>query len=206
MSRLIRWSGLGCILGAILWTLLELCSSASWSQDLFALSYEDYNRFKPLPLLLLLSGLVGFYGRHRGRSGILSKAGFAIAFVGLALILTGNIVEFWVGGGIRSGNKAISNHGWHLVLAGMPVLGLGLVVFGIATTRARLLPGWKKAMPLLIVALPALGMLLTLCIRAFFNADQARREVEEWGFAATILLFGLGWGLLGYALASDKDE
>jgi len=203
-ARLSKWSGIASMLGGVLWTVLELLSDSAWDRTIFGLTYEDYNRLKPIPLLLVLAGLAAFYARQEGRSGRLGRTGFGVACFGLALLLVGNIVEFWIGGGIRVGDKAISTTGWNLVLIGVPLLAVGMVLLGSATLRAKIFSGWKRAIPLLIILLPGAVVLLTLGIRSLLTAEEVRRVVGQWGLRACIVLFGLGWAMLGYALWSVK--
>lgn len=203
-AKLIRRSGLASMLGSVLWTVLELLSNSAWDRTIFGLTYEDYNRLKPMALLLLLVGLVGFYARQGRHSGRLGRTGFGVAFLGLSLLLVGNVVEFWIGGGIRFGDKAISTLGWNIVLVGVPLLALGMVLLGTATLRLKVFSGWMRATPLLIVLLPASVALFTLAIRSVFTAEEIRRALGEWGMALSVVAFGVGWAVLGYGLWSEK--
>lgn len=77
-------------------------------------------------------------------------------------------------------------------------------MLGSATLRAKIFSGWKRAISLLIVLLPGAMILLTLGIRSLLTAEEVRRVVGQWGLRACIVLFGLGWAGLGYALWSEK--
>lgn len=193
------------MLGGALWAGLELLTVAAWNQPVFGFTYEDYNRIKSLPLLLLLVGLMGFYARQQRRSGKLGLVGFLLGTVGLALMMVGNVVEFWIGGGIRYGDKALSTLGWNLVLIGVPTLALGLILFGLACSRAQVLLGWRSLAPLLTVLMPALGIGLTSAVRAFLREPASRELVGKSGMVASVVLFGLGWVLLGHALRSGRS-
>lgn len=204
-TKLIRWSGLAAMLGGGLWAGLEIVTISAWSQSVFGFTYEDYNRIKSFPLLLLMVGLVGFYAPQQSRAGKLGLVGVILGTVGLSLMMVGNVIEFWIGGGIRYGDKAISTIGWNLVLIGVPTLALGLVLFGLACYRAQVLLGWRSLAPLLTVLMPALGIGLTLAVRALLREPARRELVEKSGMVASVVLFGLGWTLLGYALWSNRS-
>ena len=68
-----------------------------------------------------------------------------------------------------------------------------LVLVGIATIQAKVLPRWSRVLPLVIGLLLASGFLVAL-------------SIGEWGFGVIILSLGLGWMLLGYVLWSDQAE
>ncbi len=84
-ERLIGRSGMATMVGGLLWTALEL-----------TFTYEDFNKLKPISLLPLLAGLVGFYRRQQKRSGKLGGAGFMMAFLGLALLSIGEEARRWL--------------------------------------------------------------------------------------------------------------
>lgn len=195
---LARWSGFAAIAGGLLWITLGTLIAYAWHNPVFGLTYEDYNRLSPLPRLLVLAGISGFYVRQQGRSGKLGLTGFVMAVAGLTLITLGNVVEFWIGGGIRFGNKPLSHAGWTMVLAGMPVMYLGLILFGAATWRARALPGWRCAAPLIVIALLLLGIVSDLLVR--WSGIQVSGP-----FLASIGV-GAGWILLGYAQLQRADS
>lgn len=180
--------------GGLLWIVLGGLIRRAWADPVSVLSYEDYNRIMPIPRALAAASLIAFYIRHEGRSGKLGLAGFRLALIGLGLVLAGGIVEFWLGGGVRYGNSSLSHAGWHMVLAGMPSLYLGLVLFGVATSRARVLPGWRRMAPLFIPLLLPVTATVDISLR--------------WGLgihAPLVFSFGIGfgWVLLGYAIFSD---
>jgi len=157
----------------------------------------------------VLNGAVVQYvpiARQGGRSRRLGRAGFGVAFLGLALLLVGNVVEFWIGGGIRFGDKAISTLGWSIVLAGVPLLAVGMVLLGTATLRLKVFSSWQRATPLLVVLLPASVALLTLAIRSLFTAEEIRRVLGEWGMALSVVAFGVRLGRVGLRALVRKNN
>lgn len=143
----------------------------------------------PIPRLLVLAALIAFYIRQEGRSGKLGLAGFSLGVIGLSLMLAGGVVEFWLGGGVRHGNRTLSHAGWHMVIAGAPTLYLGLLLFGVATSRARVLAGWRRTAPLLIPLL----LPITAAVDFGLRWEIGRPLVISFGI-------GFGWVLLGYAI------
>ena len=127
-----------------------------------------------LAQLLMLGGLVGLYARQSRVYGRLGATGFYAAFVGTALWAFGNL------GGIPDfGIVGFANAIYFL---GFPLMNIGLLLLGIATLRARVLPRWSG--PALIIGLVALWVL---------------------GGNGGGLVFGLVWVVLGFALWPDRS-
>lgn len=198
-SGFIRWGGPAAMLGGISWVLLvplitlTYPGRTGWAsvQTIFSLAWEDYNKLLPAVLLLLLVGLVGLTARYGPRSGELGRAGFGMALFGLGLMLLGNLVEFWVAGGIRKGVVSSADlGGWMSYSLGYLLLGVGLVLVGIAALREKVLP-YGNVVPL-ILGLLSLPVFLTVTTGVTLGAVLAA-------------LFGLGWVLLGYMLWSERD-
>lgn len=167
-TTLFRLSGLSLVLGGLLSVLYLFIHP-----DESGLAYYRHAMTAPAHLvgfvavLLVLLGLPGLYARQVGRAGILGLAGTILIFFGLAVLdVTHNVVDATVtpalatipdaepllaAGGpfeeaLQSGMQGT------LVGVGGPMLLLGLVLLGIATLRAKVLPRWAGA--LLIVAAP----------------------------------------------------
>lgn len=197
-SILARWGGAAVILGGVLWMVLvplitlTYPGRAGWGRTdtLLGLAWEDYNRMLPVVLLLLLVGLAELRGRYAARSGRLGKVGLILALIGLALMLVGNVVEFWVAGGIRERMTTIDLIGWIGYSLGYLLLAVGLVLLGVATLRAQVLPRWN-GVPLLI-GLLVLPMYFTVTSGASVGAVLA-------------VLFGLGWVALGSSRSGEWD-
>ena len=193
--RLIRWSGLAAMLGGLLWMVLgALAGMTGGSTKVLGLAEGAYSRMFTVSLLLVTAGLAGLYARQAGRFGRLGAAGFVLAFIGLALIVLGNVIEWWISdlifADVQPGQfKPGAHAGWGIFLVGFCVLAVGLVLVGIATIQAKALPRWSRALPLVIGLLPALGFLVAL-------------SIGEGGVELILLSPCLGWMLLGYALWS----
>jgi hypothetical protein len=127
--------------------------------------------------LSMLGGLVGLHARQVESYGRLGTVGFFLAFAGAALAFVGQATS-----GIFPHNGALgwlfSDPGFGFQL-GILLMGLGLVLLGVATLRARVLPRWCGIGLVVLVVFSALG--------------------AYGGFVA----LGLIWLALGYALWSQ---
>jgi len=120
--------------------------------------------------------IAGLHALQRGRYGRLGAAGSLITFVGYALIVVVAALTVLVGGETLFAVRLI---------AALAVL-IGLVLLGAMTLRARVLPWWCGV--LLIVGFP-LGDRL----------DEIVARGSEG------IVFGIVWGLVGYALLSSSS-
>ena len=96
-SALIRLGGLAAMVGGVLWALWTVgFNFVGYSQPgtLAYERYEAYNRLLPLALLPVMVGFLGLHAIQRRSYGLLGKAGFVTALLGLAV--AGSVGEFWV--------------------------------------------------------------------------------------------------------------
>ena len=89
--------------------------------------------------------------------------------------------------------------GWLLYALGSAVTYLDLILFGLAVVRARILPPWCRAVPLLM---GCLGPLIDLARQPGSPLLQRGAFVGYLLLESYGLVFGLGWILLGYSLWS----
>ena len=142
--------------------------------------------------LLWLVGLAGLYARVGERCGRLATLGLAGASFGAAAAAVGPLAM-----------AIFDNDGlWFVLFLGLFVLFIGLIVTGVATIRAKALPGWSAALPLII---GALGLLMF-----FANPDDPRLSAEMVSLlrpARLIFstLFGASWVALGYVLWEKRS-
>jgi len=198
-QRLIRWSGLATMLGGLLFMVLWRLAGMAESTKVLGLTESAYGRMNTASLLLLTAGLAGLYlhTRQAARFGRLGVAGFVLAFIGVALMVLGNVIEWWISdlmfadvplGEFKPGTHA----GWGIFLIGLCVLSVGLVLVGIATIQAKALPRWSSVLPLVTGLLLAPGFLVAL-------------SIGEWGFWVIVLSLGV-WMLLGYVVWSEAKD
>jgi len=127
----------------------------------------------------MLGGLVGLHARQMDSYGRLGRAGFLLAFVGGALAFVGQATS-----GIFPQNGTL---GWLFsdpgfgFQAGILLTSLGLLLMGIATIRAGVLPRW--------CGFGLIGLVIFLALGAY------------GGFVVA----GLIWLTLGYALGSKPQ-
>lgn len=186
-STVIRWGGLAGVLGGALWSVLGPLTLVAAESPILGLDENDYTGLLAVAALLLLISLVGLHVQHSGRFRWLGWTGSAISFLGLALLATGTAVQAWIN----------LLRGGYLALLGSFVLGLGLMLFGIATIRAKVLPGWLRAAPLLLGILSPMQYIFIGIASLIFGDGPG---LVLW------VLFGLGWASLGHALWSDAPE
>ena len=191
-SALIRWGGLAAVTAGALYFLgAVLVILGHPSAYLFTLLHLPSVWGVPIGLLMV-GGLAGLHARQAGNPGysLLGTVGFMLASVGDLLLaalgpfvssaVPGGAFPFWVG--MLGTLAAVLAEGW------------GMVLLGVATLRAAVLPLPWRALPLVLFLL---DVPLTTLAGALF---------EIFGVSAVLyaqpLLLGLGWMLLGYALLS----
>jgi hypothetical protein len=182
-ESLIRWGALAAFGSGMLWIAGGILHLA-YPQDPpgalgYFLNYLGTAVFSAA-YLGMLGGLVGLHTRQMDSYGRLGRAGFLLAFAGAALAYVGQATS-----GIFPQNGTL---GWLFsdpgfgFMAGILLTSLGLLLMGIATLRAGVLPRWCG------VGLIALVIFLALGVYGGF------------------VVAGLIWLALGYALGSKRGE
>lgn len=175
---LVGWSGLLVVPGGALWALSPI--GASISQTAFGTPNVFWKLFPSAPLLIL-AGIVGLQLRPAVRSGLLQKAGFWLAVLGLVLVVLGDAGLFWLGLDDRFIMTAPAYRAFRL---GLLMLGAGSIVFGVSAPRYGDLPTWGL-LPFVVGS---------LCGLVAFVTDLGAFGTALW------MLFGLGWSWLGLSL------
>lgn len=187
-ATFIRLSGMASILGGVLFA---------------AKMWHDRNDAPPWPTditdtlifvvpLLWLVGLAGLYARCKDRTGGLGTTGLAMASTGAVMAAAGPIAM-----------SVFDNDGlWFVLVLGLLILFAGLIVTGLATVRAKAIPGWSAALPLII---GVLGLIMF-----FANPDDPgiRGDIVGVLRAARIvssIFFGAAWAALGYTLGWERS-
>jgi len=181
-ENLIRWGTLAALTSGALWIAGGILHLA-YPQDPpgalgYFLNYLGTAVFSAA-YLGMLGGLAGLHARQMDSYGRLGRVGFLLAFVGAALAFVGQATS-----GIFPQNGTL---GWLFsdpgfgFQAGVLLTSLGLLLMGIATMRAGLLPRWCGFGLIALVIFLALG--------------------AYGGFVVA----GLIWLALGYALGSEPQ-
>ena len=175
----VRWGGWAGVVAAVLFALagILLILIAPPQRGSFN-SFSDYlsEIILVVALALTLVVIAGLHALQRGRYGRLGATGSLITFIGYALIVVVAAVTILVGGEALFVVRLIS---------ALAVL-IGSVLLGAMILRARVLPWWCGV--LLIVGFP-LGDVL----------DEVVARGSEG------LVFGIVWGLVGYALLTSSS-
>jgi len=181
LKFILRWSGLLVVPGGLLWALSPV--GVSLSDSLFHTPNVFWKLFPSAPLLILL-GLVGLQLRQAGRSGLLAMVGFAVAILGLLLILVGDVGLYWLG---LDDTYIMTAPAYRAFRLGLLVFAGGSILFAVVAPRDGALPAWGLV-PFVVGA---------LCGLVSFSRDLGSFGAVLW------ILFGLGWAWLGLSLAAQ---
>lgn len=185
-TGLISWAGVAGVLGGVLLALKYLWDYLGRGRTQMHVGYratgvEDYLFF--LVPLLLLVGLLGVRHRNAAAPSQPGRRGLVAAMIGSGLWALGDLGEAWIYEGFTWGLLMLL--GW-LLLAG------GLVAFGTAALRAKALPRRMGLVAIGLGVLPVANVVVML-LRGSEPVDAAPN-------LALMVLFGLGWVLLGPVL------
>jgi O-antigen/teichoic acid export membrane protein len=177
-SFLLRWAGLLCVPGGVLWALSPL--GVHLSELRFHTPNVFWKLFPSAPLLLMV-GLVGLRVLVSGRSGWLERVGYYVALLGFLLIVAGDVGQFW----LRIDDVYIMTApAYRAFRLGLLVAAAGSILFGVGVGRDRTLPIWGT---------------LPFTLAALCGLISVVRDLESFG-AVLWILFGVGWAWLGFAV------
>ncbi len=140
-------------------------------------------------LVFLAGGVVGLRTRQEGGLGWLGSTGFSLAVAGTGLFTVISLGNVLYKGPLQTTPPELVQ-----AFEGVVVLLMmaGTLLLGIATTKAGVLPRWG-GLALVIGTMSPL-------ILGFIGQENVR--LQEAG----VLLFGVGWAVLGFALWSGRGE
>jgi hypothetical protein len=140
---------LAALLGGVLVIIADLLNlvtlqSGDFSQVATTGTYAFISALYPLAAMLLLGGLVGLYVHQSEAAGTLGFVGFLLAFFGTAMVVGLGWAQLFVAPNVaevapQSLDASIWPSGLSLAVTIVPWV-LGLLLFGLATLRARVYP------------------------------------------------------------------
>jgi hypothetical protein len=181
LSFLLKWGGILCVPGGVLWALTP--TGISISNLAFHTPNVFWKLFWPAPLLILL-GLVGLQLRQSGRSGLLGKLGFFVAILGLVMVIAGDVGLYWLG---VDDDYIVTAPAYNTFRLGLLVLAVGSILFGVTSPRDGALPTWG---------------LLPFVVGSLCGLISFSRDLGSFG-AVLWILFGVGWAWLGLSLVVE---
>jgi len=182
---LIRWGALAAVASGVLWIIWGLLTLAypQTPPDVPSTRLDYLGTFVLSAAYLgVLGGLVGLRARQVDSYGSLGEAGFLLAFIGAALLCVAHGASTIFGGPGALG-WLLDEPGYGLMVT-INLLLAGLVVLGIATLRARVLPRWCGLALIGVVVVSVFGAIVST--------------------GAAYVVVGLLWMALGYALWSAR--
>jgi len=162
-------------------------------------SYLVSSCLRLLSIVLLVWGLIGIYGRQSRAAGTLGLWTFVVVFLGTALTVGNTWAEVFVWPTLaqvapNTMSGTILGISPYLV-AGLnvsfPLFGLGLILFAVATFRARVYPRWASV--LLIVSIP---------VTIFLDPTPGSFQESIGQILLGIAVTALGW----HALRTPTEE
>ena len=162
-SNLIRWCGLAALLAGVAFIvdiLLVLTVDADWTNVVYIIA-----------ALLMLAGLVGLHTLQKDNYGRIGQGGFWMVVIAILGQVAGIIVYLL-------GSEVLN---WLVFPVGFLAVPVGLMLYGIATLQAKVLPSWCG---LGLIIIPLMSIVL-----------------GDYGG----ILFGLLWLAQGYALLSWRS-
>ena len=205
-SKIIRWSGLSAIAAGLIFAGIQPIHPLDVISSVHTNLWMIITSLKTAMSVFAIIGITGLYARQAEKTGWLGLAGYLSLIIFYAIqmcysftevlifpLLTTEAPKFVSSAlGMSSGAGGPMNLGaFATVFSILPVLYLaGLVLFGIATFRARILSRWAAI--LLAISGP-----LALVMVALLPHQLER-------FAAVPMGIALAW--LGYSLLTGRQE
>jgi hypothetical protein len=208
---LVHWGGWAGIVGAALWgvifiylQLLEYDISWAWYLLVFLPT-------PPLavPILLFLVALFGLFAQQEvqaRRSTGLRRMGFLVAGTGLMTTALFSLDAYWLASLLQQPTRGLIHYDYGGLLfdwvlatdSGLTLAAIGLVVFGIAAVRSRVLPAWLAVS---FIAIPPAIFVVPIGLRLFQSGYDFYAMLYGGGvFVGLMLLFGAMWAAAGYHL------
>jgi hypothetical protein len=200
-ATLIRWSGLAALVGNALLAVVSVAFVFAFPEDVAQTVTSNtwlvLNVLILIAYLLCLVGLVGLYARQAEKAGILGLVAFLLTFLCIAPRFAWYWIETFVFPILAQAAPRLLDNP-EPVPPALNVFGavdqisvllllVGVLLFGVASLRARVLPRWAA---LLVLVGAVLDLVMT-----FAGVD--------FPFGAAVAGPGLAW--MGYAVWAHKE-
>jgi hypothetical protein len=172
-SSLIRLAGLAALGSGVLSAIGDLLTLVVSRQDPQSATTTSYtvDLLYLLSTALLLLGLVGLYTSQSRATGLLGLVGFLTAFLGTVLLVGTLWFEVFVTPSLAAqdpevAESVLAQTGYLLMLLFGAV---GWILFGVATLRARVYPGWAAILLIVGVVIaflpiPLVGLVFSVAV------------------------------------------
>jgi hypothetical protein len=178
-SNLVRWGGLAGVVSGMMFVLAAIVNLIAPHHRGVFNSFSDYlyQLLAVVAFTLTLVAIAGLHALHGGnaRYGRSGAAGALVAFVGYALIAMITAASMLVGAEALQSVRLVS----------AAAVLIGSILLGAMAIRARVVPWWCGV--LIIVGFP-LGDISNAVVRG-----------------GEVIVLGIVWGLVGYALLSQRS-
>ena len=200
-ATLVRWSGLAALVGNALLAVVSVAFVFAFpeaqSVTVTSNTWLVLNVLILIAYLLCLVGLVGLYARQAEKAGILGLVAFLLTF----LCITPRFAWYWIETFVfpilaQAAPRLLDNP--EPVPPALNVFGavdqisvllllVGVLLFGVASLRARVLPRWAAVLVLVGTAVPL--------VLSFVGV--------EIPFVGTVATLGFAW--MGFAVWAHKQ-
>jgi hypothetical protein len=211
LSRFVRagaWaaivSGVALVVSFLMEWLVVPYERLGQPEAFFTSAYLVSSGLRLLGIVLLLWALIGIYGRQSRAAGTFGLSAFVAVFLGTALVAGNTWAEVFVWPTLAQvapnmlSVPVFTTEASSYMSAGLnlsfPLFGIGLILFGAATFRARVYPRWAAV--LLIISIP-----VTMFLDPTAGTFQESIGQILWGFAVA----ALGWYALRRAPSNTSS-
>jgi hypothetical protein len=168
-QKWIHWSGLALLVASVLriasWAFYpsgpDSALQGSWVAVHIGLLVSG---------LLLLFGLLGIYARQVEQVGVLGMLGFAAAFIGTSIFCGFMILEAFLPeptvtpSDLADPGQLFGNPNAVVYLLYSLIQSIGIILLGVPTMRAGVLPRWAALLTIIGVVPAAFGLLLPAAV------------------------------------------
>jgi hypothetical protein len=198
IQRLIRWSAFAWLLSAATGIVsIVFVPSDYVANAVLSSLWIPIGALRAISHMLFMIGLIGFYLVQADKAGRLGSIGFVLSFFGMLMLSVQMVVSTWILPVIAAQPNApktafemLDPSGplsafSRVIFGGSVVAGFGLIILGLVTMRARVLPRWA-------------GLLLAIAI--FLDFAVVAGAAGEWIVKFGDVLFSVAEVWLAYAM------